>query len=47
MKFYRDEEGNLYEVDRATGKKTLIQETESAGDIGTEKNADDNTTEDE
>lgn len=25
MKFYRDEDGNLYSVDRETGEKTLIE----------------------
>lgn len=31
-KFYRDEQGNLYSVDRETGDKTLIQPAETLGD---------------
>ena len=37
MKFYRDESGNLYEVDRETGDRVLIQETESeTGQVSTQ-----------
>ena len=25
MKYYRDEQGNLYQVDRETGEKTLVE----------------------
>lgn len=32
MKFYVDEKGNRYAVDRETGEKTLIQQAESEGE---------------
>jgi len=36
MKYYVDEQGNRYSVDRETGEKTLIQPAESeTGDVST------------
>ena len=43
-KFYRDEQGNLYSVDRETGERTLIEPAsgnEETGDVGGPDNADD------
>ena len=41
MKFYRDEEGNLYSVDRETGEKTLISEGSVSDPDTDETNEDD------
>lgn len=42
MKFYVDEEGNRYRVDRETGERILIQpaESESGVDSGPSETAD-------
>ena len=42
MKFYVDEDGNRYSVDRLSGEKTLIEEAQSEGETGGPDTADTN-----